>query len=117
MNVKPINNLYRSKILKAGLKFANNNSAAFLAGTSLALSTVVRPIVTMFTPNTKKEDRKISTAKSIASSALDFGFMFALSIPIAKGISKIDLNPEKYLNQKTILVTGSPGFIGANASC
>ena len=102
MNVKPINNLYKSPVLKHGFKFASENSALFLAGTSLALSAFVRPVVTMHTPNTKKEDRKISTAKSIASALLDFGFMAAVTLPFSKGVSKIDAKPEKYLNQKTI---------------
>ena len=51
------NNIYKNQLLKKGLKFAADNGSLFAAGTSLALSTFVRPFSIMLTPNTDKEKK------------------------------------------------------------
>ena len=102
MKVNLLGNFYKSKTLKKGLEFAADNGALFAASTSLALSTVARPIAIYSTPKTDKENRKLACAKSIASSLVGFGIMVGASIPISKSIKKINETPDKYLNEKTI---------------
>ena len=102
MKVNLLGNFYKSKTLKKGLEFAADNGALFAAGTSLALSTVARPIAIYATPKTDKENRKLACAKSIASSAVGFGLMVGASLPISNSIKKINKNPNKYLSKKTI---------------
>ena len=106
MNIKAINtlsdNIYKSKTLQKGLKTISENSAMFVAGTTLALSSVVRPVSTLLAPKADKEDKKISCIKSISSAIAGFIFMALVSVPFAKGIKKIDTNPSKYLNNETV---------------
>ncbi|MCR5266433.1 MAG: hypothetical protein K6E29_07560 [Cyanobacteria bacterium RUI128] len=109
MKVNLLGNFYRSKTLKKGLEFAADKGALFAAGTSLALSTVARPIAIYATPKTDKENRKVACAKSIASSAVGFGLMLVASLPIANSIKKISNNPDKYLEKKTIGVLKESG--------
>lgn len=95
-------NLYKSKLLKRGLEFAADNGALFGAGVSLACATVVRPLTIYATPKTDKENRKLACAKSLASSAVGFGLMCGVSLPLSNSIKKIDKTPNKYLKQSTI---------------
>lgn len=95
-------NLYKSKLLKRGLEFAADNGALFGAGVSLGCATVVRPLAIYSTPKTDKENRKLACAKSFSSSAVGFGLMCGVSLPLANSIKKINNSPEKYLKQKTI---------------
>lgn len=99
MKIQPI---YNNKILKKGLEFAADNSALFVATTSLILSTAARPLAIMATPKTDKENRQYAAAKSLASSAVGYLIMLCASIPLAKSIKKIDKNPTKYLKSETI---------------
>ena len=94
--------IYTSKAAKETFKFAEENGALFVAATSLVLATLVRPLVILATPDTDKENKRYAAAKSLASSLVGFGLMFAATKPIAKAIQKIDKNPEKYLSKKTI---------------
>lgn len=94
--------IYNSKILKKGLEFAADNSALFVATTSLVLSTAARPLAILSTPKTDKENKKYAAAKSLASSAVGYLVMLAAATPLAKSIKKIDKNPSKYLKSETI---------------
>ena len=94
--------VYNSKILIKSLKFAADNGALFSATTSLALSTIARPLAILATPKTDKENKKYACAKSFASSTVGYMIMFCASMPVAKAIKKIDKNPYKYLKQQTI---------------
>jgi len=99
MKVQPI---YNNKLFKKGLEFAADNGALFVATTSLALSTIARPIAIMSTPKTDIENRKYATAKSLASSAIGYILMLTASLPLAKSMKKIEKNPKKYLKTETI---------------
>ncbi len=94
--------VYNNKLLKKGLEFAADNGALFVATTSLALSTVARPIAIMATPKTNKENKRYAAAKSLASSAVGYIMMLCASLPLANSIKKIDKNPAKYLKTETI---------------
>ena len=74
-------NFYKSKALTKSLKFASENSAVFTAGASLAMNLTVRPIATLLTPKTDKEDKKLSFAKSLSSGICGFLFMSLVSTP------------------------------------
>ena len=103
MKVNSITNkIYKSKVLKNGLEFASNNGALFVAGTQLALSTVVRPLSIMAAPKTDKENKKLACVKSISSSLVGYLLMLGVTLPVSKGIKAIDKTPEKFLNSKTI---------------
>lgn len=99
MKVQPI---YNSRILKKGLEFAAENGTLFTATTSLALSTIARPLAILSTPNTDKENKKYACAKSLASSIVGYSLMLGASLPVAKAVKKIDENPSKYLKEITI---------------
>ncbi len=99
-------NTYKNKFLLNGLEFAANNGALFVAGTSLTLSTIIRPLVILATPKTDKQNKQLALIKSLASSAGGYLLILAASIPIAASIKKIDKNPAKYLNSRTIAKLG-----------
>ena len=94
--------LYTNKLLKKGLMFAAENGSLFAATTSLALSTIARPLVILSTPNTDSENKKYACSKSLASSAVGYGLMLLVSKPIAKAVKNIDENPTQYLKPTTI---------------
>ena len=97
-----VNPIYTSNILKKGLKFAADNSALFAAGTTLFLSTAVRPLSILVTPKTNRENKEAACAKSIASSLTGYLLMYAVSKPFSRAISKINNEPRKYLKGTTI---------------
>lgn len=96
------NGYLNNKILKKSLEFAAENGALFAAGTTLALSTTVRPIAILSTPNTDKKNKKIACAKSITSTLNGYLITLLLSRPLSKSIKKIDKTPQQYLNRTTI---------------
>ena len=103
MNVKSINkNIYHNQLLKKGIEFASNNSSLFAGGTSLVLSCVARPLSIMAAPKGDKENKKLAISKSLSSALLDYSVILLASIPVARGIKKIDKNPMKYLKPSTI---------------
>lgn len=97
-----VNRIYTNKILKRGLEFASDNSALFAACTTLVFSTAVRPLSILATPKTNRENKEIACAKSIASSLTGYLLMFAISKPFSHSIQKINKEPQKYLQSKTI---------------
>jgi len=95
-------NIYKSRLIKKGLEVAADNGTLFVAGTSLVLSTFIRPLSILATPNTDKENKKLAFAKSISSSAGGYLLMLGASLPIARSIKRINKNPIKYLKPETI---------------
>lgn len=105
MKVQPI---YTNKVLKKGLEFASDRSALFVGSVSLALSTIARPIAIMSTPKTDKENKKYACARSLASSAIGYGLMLGVSMPVSNAIKKINENPSKYLKPATVKHLSTP---------
>ncbi len=95
-------NIYKNKYFLKGLELAANNGALFVAGSTLTLSTIVRPLSILATPKTDKENKKFALIKSLASSAGGYLLIMAASIPVARSVKKIDKNPFKYLTPKAI---------------
>lgn len=96
--------IYTSKILKKGLDFASSNGSLFAAGTSLVLSSTVRPLAILATPKTDSENKKLACAKSLSSTLTGYLLMLIASNPIAKAVKKIDKSPEKYLDKSALKI-------------
>ena len=96
------NGFYNSKGLKKALKFAEHNGAMFTSITALVLSATFRPAIILATPNTDNENKKLACAKAITSSLLEAGMTLLISLPIVRGVSAINKNPQKYLKNETI---------------
>lgn len=96
-----VQGIYNNKILKKGLEFAGNKGSLFLATTALAFS-AIRPGIILLTPKTKKENKQLASAKSFASTAINYLLMLAVSLPVASALNNIDNSPKKYLTKSTI---------------
>lgn len=93
--------LNSKKLLKV-LEFAADKNALITAGSSVAFSAVLRPAVTMLTPNTPERDKKYAAAKSMASAVAIFAATGFFTKKISAGLDIIAKNKNKYLNDKTI---------------
>ncbi len=93
---------FNNKLLLKGLEIAANHPASFIAGTTLLMSSVIRPIAIACTPKTDKENKKYAIADSISSGLIKFGITELVALPVENAIKHINKNPEKYLNSKTI---------------
>lgn len=96
------NGFWNSKGIKKALSFAADSGALFAATTTLALSSVARPLAILAAPQVDKENKKVACAKSWSSSIIEFGLTLALSIPVVNGIKKINNNPQKFLKAESI---------------
>lgn len=94
--------LLNNKTVLKGLEVISEHGTTFVSATTLAMATGVRPIAINLTPNVKKENKQYATTNSIASGLIKFGMVEAIALPVENAIKKIDRNPEKYLNEKTI---------------
>lgn len=93
--------VYTNKVVKKGLELAADNGSLF-AATAIVGFSAIRPISIWLTPKTEKEDRLLAISKSIISSTIGFLLMLGISLPVAKGIKKIDKNPEKFLKKESV---------------
>ncbi len=93
---------YNNKLLLAGLKFASEKGALVAAGSTLACSTIIRPIAIMMTPDSSKEDKQYASTKSIASGLISASLTAAIFAPISKVIDSISKQPNEYLTETTI---------------
>ncbi len=95
---------WNNKVVLKGLEKISEHGTTFVAATTLAMAAGVRPIAIGLTPNVKKENKQYAITNSIASGIIKFGIVEAIAIPVENAVKKIDKNPEKYLNAKTIKV-------------
>lgn len=108
MKINAVNNnqnfkgLMTNKALLKGLEFVSEHGTSFIAGTSLLMASVVRPLVISKTPDVDKENKKYLMANSIVSGLSKFAMVEAIAIPIENAVKKIDKNPEKFINSNTI---------------
>ena len=108
MKINTINNnishkgLLTNKAVLKGLEFASEHSASTIAGTSLVMASMVRPLVISKTPDVDSENKKYMMANSIISGLIKFAAVEAIAIPVENAVKRIDKTPEKYLAQKTI---------------
>ncbi len=103
-NQKPISHkgILNNKILLKGLETISEHGTTFVAATTLAMSTGVRPLAIAMTPDTDKKTKQYSITNSIASGLIKFGLVEAIAIPVENAIKKIDKNPKKYFKPQTI---------------
>lgn len=94
--------IWNNKNVLKGLEAISEHGTTFVAATTLAMAAGIRPIAINLTPNVKKENKQYATTNSIASGLIKFGMVEAIALPIENAVKKIDKNPEKYLNEKTI---------------
>lgn len=110
MNIQSINKtgsnfttkLLSNKYILKGLDKISEHSTSFAAGTSLVLSSTLRPLAIFSTPDVEKENKQYAAVNSICSGLIKFGLVAAVSLPIEYAIKQIDKNPAKFLNRKTI---------------
>ena len=93
---------WNNKAVLKGLETISEHGTTFVAATTLAMAAGVRPIAIGLTPDVKKENKQYAITNSIASGLIKFGMVEAIAIPVENAVKKIDKNPEKYLNAKTI---------------
>ncbi len=108
MKLKNVNDInafkggLNNKYLLKSLEVAANHPASFIAGTTLIMSSVVRPVSILMTPKTDKENKKIAAVDSFSSGIVKFAITEAIALPVENAIKNIDKNPEKFLNPETI---------------
>ncbi|MCQ2957514.1 MAG: hypothetical protein MJ180_01275 [Candidatus Gastranaerophilales bacterium] len=96
------NGLLNNKLLVKGIEMASDNGVLFCSAASLVLSTLVRPLAIMATPNVEKENKQYACAKSIASSIIGLGITALISMPVVSAIRNIEKEPHKFLTDKAI---------------
>lgn len=93
-----------NKAVLKGLETISEHGTTFVAATTLAMAAGVRPAAINLTPGVKKENKEYATINSIASGLIKFAMVEAIAIPVENAVKKIDKNPERFLNEKTIKV-------------
>lgn len=94
--------LLSNKTFRTLLEKSADNGALCSAAAMLLACCALRPATIMASQNVEMENRKISSAKSIASGLIGFALMFLVSKPIEHAVKKINKQPEKYLKAETI---------------
>lgn len=94
--------LLKNKTVLKTLEKISDHGTSFSAGTSLALSLVMRPIAIFSTPKVEKENKQYAATNSICSGLIKFGIVEAVALPIEKAVKNIDKYSEKFLDKKTI---------------
>ena len=93
---------WNNKAVLKGLETISEHGTTFVAATTLAMAAGIRPIAIGLTPDVKKENKQYAITNSIASGLIKFAMVEAIAMPVENAVKKIDKNPEKYLNEKTI---------------
>ena len=91
-----------NKFLLKGLETVANHPASFIAGTTLLMSSVIRPLAISLTPKTDKENKKYIIADSISSGVIKFGITELVALPVENAINNINKNPDKFLNSMAV---------------
>ena len=94
--------MLNNKALLKGLETVSDHGATFVAATTLAMSTGVRPLAIALTPDTDEKTKQYAITNSIASGLIKFALVEAVAIPVENAVKKIDKTPAKYLTQQTI---------------
>lgn len=104
-NISPQNfttRLLKNKTVLKTLEKISDHGTSFSAGTSLALSLVMRPIAIFSTPDVEKENKQYAATNSVCSGLIKFGIVEAVALPIEKAVQNIDKKAEKFLKKNTI---------------
>ena len=93
------NGMMNNKILLKGLEKVSEHGTSFIAATSFAMSSGIRPLAIAVTPDVKKENKQYAITNSIASGLVKFAFVEAIALPIENAIKKAEKSPKQYLKQ------------------
>ncbi len=96
------NGMWNNKLLLKGLEKISEHGTSFAAGTSLAMSLIVRPLAIAATPDTEKENKQYAISNSVCSGIVKFGMVEAVALPVENAVKRIDGNPERFLKLDTI---------------
>ena len=102
LNSQSFGSIYTNKAVLKGLEKISEHGASFIAGTSLAMASIVRPAAIALTPNVKKENKEYAITNSITSGLIKFAMVEAVALPVENAIKKIDKKPANFLSQNTI---------------
>lgn len=94
--------IYNNKTILKGLEKISEHGTSFSAGTAFVLSSTLRPLAILSTPDTEKENKQYACANSICSGAVKFAIVETVALPVEKAVKNIDENPQKFLNTQTI---------------
>ena len=94
--------LITNKFALKSLEKISEHGATFSAAICTVMPLTVRPLAILATPNVEKENKLYACANSICSGLAKFGIVAAVSLPIEHFVKKIDKNPDKFLNEKTL---------------
>lgn len=94
--------LLKNKTVLKTLEKISDHGTSFSAGTSLALSLVMRPIAIFSTPDVEKENKQYAATNSVCSGLIKFGIVEAVALPIEKAVQNIDKKAEEFLQKDTI---------------
>ncbi len=93
---------FNSKVLHKTLEYASDNGAVLGAAVAAFTSVILRPATILALPNVEKENKQYACTKSIASSLLGYGILYAVTKPLSSGLKKISKEPAKYLTENTM---------------
>lgn len=102
ISFKSAGTILTNKLLLKGLETAGNHPASFIAGTTLIMSTIIRPLAIASTPKIDKENKKYAIADSISSGLIKFGINEIIALPIENAINRINKAPQKYLSSQAV---------------
>ena len=102
MKVNGIQKVFQNKHVLKGLEKISEHGTSFVALTSFAMATTLRPIAISLTPDTEKRNKQYAVANSLSSALIKLAMVEAVALPIENAIKKIDNNPEKFLKIEVI---------------
>lgn len=111
-----VQKVFQNKYVLKGLEKISEHGTTFVALTSFAMSTTLRPLAISLTPDTEKRNKQYAVANSLSSGLIKLAMVEAVALPIEKAIKNIDKNPEKFLSKNTIKkLAGTKGLTGSGA--
>ena len=84
------------------LEKISDHGASFVLAASFVGASVIRPLAISLTPKTDTENKKYASAQSLSSALMKLLVAEVVALPVENAIKKIDENPQKYMNKKTV---------------
>lgn len=111
-----VQKIFQNKYVLKGLEKISEHGTSFVAITSFAMATTLRPLAISLTPDTEKRNKQYAVANSLSSGLIKLAMVEAVALPIEKAIKNIDKNPEKFLKAETIKkLSNSKGLTSSRA--
>ena len=84
--------IYNNKTILKGLEKISEHGTSFSAGTAFVLSSTLRPLAILSTPDTEKENKQYACANSICSGAVKLAIVETVALPVEKAVKNIETN-------------------------